>query len=77
MIKLISSIIALVIKVAIVFYLVKFGVSFWNPDAKWYLQNIFVWLMIYIPVFAGYETIVSMIAKEFTKTKSKQETTNS
>lgn len=46
------------------FYLfIKFGLTNYDISSEWYNQNIFVFLLVYLPILAGYEDIASTIMK--------------
>lgn len=59
--KKILRVLGFLTKCVIVYFLIKVGVKFYDTTRPAYDQNILVWLLLYIPIFTGYETIIATI----------------
>ena len=68
----ITTIIAFSLKAIVVFYLGKFAWMQYDNNLPFHKQHILVWLLIYLPAFAGYESILATVAGK-RKKKSKNE----
>ncbi|WP_445453112.1 hypothetical protein [Flavobacterium sp. 25HG05S-40] len=64
-----TTIIAFAIKIILTTLLIRFGLSYFQCNAKFLEQNILFWIFIYIPLFAGYEALLSAIVTTFQKKK--------
>ena len=56
--KISITVIALSIKVAIIYYLLMFGLEYYNKDVPLHEQNIRVWLFLILPIAMGYESLI-------------------
>jgi ABC-type multidrug transport system permease subunit len=59
--NLLITISALVIKGAIFCFLLIFALKYYKQDLPFYVQNPLVWLLFYLPVFMGYESLINVI----------------
>jgi hypothetical protein len=56
-----ATILALLIKGAIFYFIVIFGINQYDLSKEPYLQNPLVWITLYLPIFMGYETLLGII----------------
>ena len=63
----ITTIIAVSLKIIIGFYWIKYILVFYNSKVEIENQNIWFWILIYIPIFIGYESFIKII---FSKSKN-------
>lgn len=52
---------ALIVKGAIIYSLLIFALKYYRQDLPFYVQNPLVWLLVYLPVFMGYESLMNII----------------
>lgn len=57
----IIRLLAFIIKMAIVYCLVIFGMGFYDKNLPLYIQNPIVWILVYLPVAMGYESLVNVL----------------
>lgn len=68
-----TTIIAAVIKILLIVLLMRWGLSEYNQQRKSWDQPIEFWLLIWIPLFAGYESLLSALIKTLSKKKPEAE----
>jgi ABC-type multidrug transport system permease subunit len=59
--SLLITILALIVKGAIIYTLLIFALKYYKQDLPFYVQNPLVWLLVYLPVFMGYESLINVI----------------
>ena len=67
--KNIIMILAILLKLILVFSIIKFGLSYYENKNTFYNQNIVVWIFTYIPLFMGIEAIINVL---LSKSKNKK-----
>lgn len=69
-----TKLIAVFVKLALLAFLINFGLSFHEKSEPIYLQNIIFWILIIIPCVISYESFLSYLIKKFTKEEKNTET---
>ncbi len=68
----ISKIIAIAIKIIAFGVIIRFALEQFNPSEEYKEQTIFFWVLVYIPLFAGYESIFKSIIEILSKDKNER-----
>lgn len=59
--KKLISVTAFTVKAALILTLVSFGASHYDAALPFYKQHVAVWALLYLPIFAGYESLIDII----------------
>lgn len=51
-------------KTFIIYFSVTYGVSLYDSNLPFYKQHILVWLLLYIPIFSGYEVVITTVIEK-------------
>lgn len=62
----------LALKIAGVFVAVKYGISEYNHSVRWSEQGPIVWVLLYLPIFMGYESILKLLLETILNKMNKQ-----
>lgn len=65
--KLIIRIVVIMIKIVGVTMSVGYAASHYNQSIKWYHQSPTIWLLLYLPIFMGYEALINSIFSPIVK----------
>mgnify|MGYP003434946404 FL=1 len=59
--KAIIILLAIAFKGFVIYFLIVAGLEFYKQNLPFYKQNPLVWILIYLPMFMGYESIINVI----------------
>jgi len=63
----IITVLAVLLKIYTIVYLISYAFESYDASTNLYSQDIMVWLLIYLPLFMGYESLVNIILSKRTK----------